>query len=221
MAQTQPTGANRKNRPAATRFYLVKTVQQTRSRVADKLDDYNQTYIARPLKNGRTWATKLKAAPRKTLSAWLDEGKTTITELNKESRSAMGGMIKDSRSFLTRAGKDPRQTLTDLVDDGRSMVKDLQTDTRERMDALKADTRSVLTGIGKDARLVVDEVVSGSRQALDRLPAKRKIEKEVRSRIRTLPARLNLPSRRDVQRLARQVSQLNEKVAALHRTTAR
>ena len=85
---------------------------------------------------------------------------------------------------------------------------------------LKAETRSFLEGIGKDARLVVDEVVSGSRQALDRIPGKQRIEKKVRSRIRTLPAQFNLPSKKDIDGLARRVGTLNKKVDALHRAVA-
>ena len=85
---------------------------------------------------------------------------------------------------------------------------------------LKADTRSVLEGIGQDARLVVDEAVSGGRQALDKVPGKQKIEKELRSRIQTLPAQFNLPSKKDIDGLSRRVSRLSKKVEALHQAVA-
>ncbi|MBC2736929.1 MAG: hypothetical protein HF981_21390, partial [Desulfobacteraceae bacterium] len=129
-------------------------------------------------------------------------------------------MIKDGKAFLTKAGKKPRQTLNDVLDDGKAKIEDLSEDTRSRMAELKAETRSFLEGIGKDARLVVDEVVSGSRQALDRIPGKQRIEKEVRSRIRTLPAQFNLPSKKDIDDLARRANRLNKKVEALQRAVA-
>jgi polyhydroxyalkanoate synthesis regulator phasin len=220
MAQAKPSGGTRKKRTAKTRFYVVKTVQETRSRVTEKLDDYSQAYITRPIDSGRALVTDLKAAPLKTLSAWLDDGKATITGLNKEARSTVGGMIKEGKAFLTQAGKAPRQTLTGVLDDGKAMIEELREETRDRVDALKADTQSLLTGIGKDARLVVDEVVSGGRQALDKVPGKLKLEKEVRSRIQTLPARFNLPSKGDIDGLARRVNRLNKKVDALHRAVA-
>jgi hypothetical protein len=166
MAQAKTSRGNRKKRTAKTRFYVVKTVQETRSRVTDKLEDYSQTYIEGPIKTGKALVRDLKKAPRKTLSAWIDDGKETIADLNKETRATVGGMIKDGKAFLTKAGKKPRQTLNDVLDEGKAKIEDLSEDTRNRMADLQADTRSFLDGIGKDARLVVDEVVSGSRQAV-------------------------------------------------------
>jgi len=166
MAQAKKSRGTRKKTAAKTRFYLVKTVQETRKRVSDKLEDYSQSYIERPIKNGKARVNDLKKAPRKTLSAWIDDGKETLADLNKETRQSVGDMIKDGRAFLTKAGKKPRQTLNDVLDDGKAKIEDLREDTRSRMAELKADTRSVLEGIGNDARLVVDEVVYGGRQTV-------------------------------------------------------
>ena len=148
MAQAKAKKGSKKKSTTKTRFYVVDTAQRIRRRVSDKLEDYNDTYITRPIKSGRSWVADLKKAPR------------------------------------------------------------------------KADARTLIKGIEKDARLVVDEVVSGGRQALDRVPVKRKIEKEVRVRIRRLPAQFNLPSKKDVDGLARRVGTLNKKVDALHRAVA-
>jgi hypothetical protein len=143
MAQAKTKKTGKKKSTARTRFYVVDTVQRTRRRVSDKLEDYNDTYITRPIQSGRDWVADLKA-----------------------------------------------------------------------------DTRSLLAGIGKDAQLVVDEVLTGGRRVLDKVPGKRTIEKAVRLRVRRLPARLNLPSKKDIDGLARRVGTLNKKVDALHRAVA-
>ncbi len=166
MAQAKKSRGTQKKTAAKTRFYLVKTVQETRERVTDKLEDYSQTYIERPIKTGKALVKDLKKAPRKTLATWIDDGKETMSDLNKETRASVSGMIKDGKAFLTKAGKKPRQTLNDVLDDGKAKIEDLSEDTRSRMAELKADTRSVLEGIGNDARLVVDEVVYGGRQTV-------------------------------------------------------
>lgn len=220
MAQAKTKKGSKKKNTAKTRFYVVNTVQRTRRRVSDKLEDYSDTYISRPIKSSKARVTDLRQAPRKTLSAWLDDGKATITDLNQETRSTVGGLIKDGKAFLTKAGKAPRQTLDGVLDDGKARIEDLREDARSRMEELKADTRSLLKGIGKDARLVVDEVVSGGRDVLDKVPGKQKLEKEVRVRIRKLPAQFNLPSKKDIDGLARRVGTLNKKVDALHRAVA-
>ena len=220
MAQAKTKKVSKKKSTAKTRFYVVNTVQRTRRRVSDKLEDYSDTYISGPIKSGKARVTDLRQAPHKTLSRWLDEGKEMITDLNQETRSTVGDMIKDGKAFLTKAGKAPRQTLNGVFDDGKSLVEDLRDDARSRMADLKADARSLIKGIEKDARLVVDEVVTGGRQAMDKVPGKRKIEKEVRARIRQLPSQFNLPSKKDIDGLACRVGTLNKKVDALHRAVA-
>ena len=220
MAQAKTQKGSKKKSTTKTRFYVVDTAQRARRRVSDKLEDYNDTYITRPIKSGRAWVADLKKAPRQTLEGLLDDGKEMITDLNEETRSTVGGLIKDGKAFLTKAGKAPRQTLNGVLDDGKTRMEDLQEETRSRMAAFKADTRSFIKGIGNDARLVVDEVVTGGRQALDKVTGNLKIEKAVRRQIRTLPAQFNLPSKKDIDGLARRVGALNKKVDALHRAVA-
>jgi polyhydroxyalkanoate synthesis regulator phasin len=220
MAQAKTKKGSKKKSTAKTRFYVVNTVQRTRRRVSDKLEDYSDTYITGPIKSGKARVTDLRQAPRKTLSGWFDEGKEMITDLNQETRSTVDDMIKEGKSFLTKAGKAPRKTLNGVFDDGKARIEDLLEDTRSRMADLKADARSLVKGIEKDARLVVDEVVTGGREVLDKVPGKQKLEKAVRIRIRRLPAQFNLPSKKDVDGLARRVGALNKKVDALHRAVA-
>jgi len=220
MAQVKTKKGSKKKSTAKPRFYVVDTAVKARRRVSDKLEDYSEAYIYRPIKSGRAWVADLKKAPRRTLEGLLEDGKAMITDLNEETRSTVGGMIKDGKAFLTKAGQAPRQTLGGVLDDGRSLIDDLRDDARSRMADLKADARSLIEGVGKDARLAVDEVVAGGRQALDKVPGKRKMEKEVRMRIRKLPARLNLPSKKDIDGLSRRVGALNKKVDALQRAVA-
>ena len=223
MAQATKTKRDSKGKStpkAKTRFYVVKTTRQAKKNLARRLDAYNQKFIYKPLGRGKTLACDFKKEPGKTIDDLFEDGKAYITDLNKETRSTVGGMIKDGNAFLSKAGKAPRQTLSGVLADGKSLIVDIREDTRERMDALKAETQSLLNGIGKDSRLAVDEVVTGGKHTLDKITGKLKIEKEVRSRIRTLPAQFNLPSKRDINGLARRVNRLNKKVDALHRAVA-
>lgn len=220
MAKVKTQKNSKKKRTAKTRFYVVNTVERTRRRLSDKLEDYSDTYISGPIRSGKSRVSELRQAPRKTLSGWLEEGKEMITDLNQETRTTVDKMIKDGKAFLTKAGKAPRQTFDEMFDDGKVWVDDLREDARSRMTDLQAEARSVLEGIGKDAQLVADEVIAGGRQVLDKVPGKQKIEKAVRIRMRMLPAQLNLPSKKDIDGLARRVSTLNKKVDALHRAVS-
>jgi polyhydroxyalkanoate synthesis regulator phasin len=220
MAKVKTQKNSKPKRTAKTRFYVVNTVERTRRRLSDKLEDYSDTYISGPIRSGKSRVSELRQAPRQTLSGWLDESKEMITDLNQETRTTVDKMIKAGKAFLSKAGKAPRQTFDEMVDDGKAWVDDLREDARSRMTDLQAETRSLLEGIGDDAQLVADEVISGGRQALDKIPGKQKIEKAVRIRMRRLPAQLNLPSKKDVDGLARRVGTLNKKVDAIQRAVA-
>jgi polyhydroxyalkanoate synthesis regulator phasin len=59
------------------------------------------------------------------------------------------------------------------------------------------------------------DVIDGGKKALDQVPGKQRIEKEIASRMKTMPARFNLPSKKDIDSLVSRVKQLNAKVDAL------
>ena len=203
---------------ASNRFYVVKTVQDAKTRLTQKLEDYNDKFIAQPLKTGKTFATDLKAEPRKTAAKLVDDGKARITDLNKETRTRIETLAKDGKAFLTKAGKEPRKTITSLVDDGKDLVEELRHNTQEKIEGLSIDLKIFREGVAKDTRMVIDEVIDSGNKALNRVSVKQRIEKEISSRMETIPAKFNLPSKQDVDGLVRRVKELNTKVTALSKT---
>ena len=222
MAQAEKTGKTRKKSTAntASRFYVVKTVQQARERVNGKLEEANQAYVSRPIKNGRAFVTDLQKAPRKTLGGLFDDGKELLTDLNEETRAKVGDMFKESKRFMNKAVKAPRKTLNEVWDDGKELIEEMREDARRRMEDLNNEYRSMLKGLGGDLRLVVDEVMAGGRKAVDKVPGKQTLEKEVNRWMRALPAQFNLPSKKDIDGLSRRVGTLNKKVESLQKTVA-
>ncbi len=203
---------------AKTRFYVVKTVQDARTRLTRKLEDVNDKFIAQPLKTGKTFATDLKAAPRKTAAKLMDDGKTRLADLDKETRTRLETAAKDGRAFLAKAGKDPRKTIGALMDDGKGRIEEFRENTREKIDGLSIDLKLLKEGVAKDTRLVIEDVIASGNKVLDRVSVKQRVEKEISSRVEAIPAKLNLPSKKDIDGLVRRVKELNTKVAALNRT---
>ncbi len=222
MAQAKTeNGSKTESAPKAnTRFYVVNKVQAARNDLTGKLEDYNLKYIVQPLKSSKTFVKDLKAEPRKIVVTLLDDGKAYITDLNKDAWNRVEGLAKDGQDFLSKAGKNPRETFTDLLDDGKEIVEDIRSNTREKIDDLTVDLKILKEGVEKDTRLVMEDIIDGSKNALDRLPGKQWIENEISNRAKAIPAIFNLPSRKDIERLTRQVKSLNTKVNKLSKTQA-
>lgn len=217
MTQSKTTKRTPKKGTAKTktRFYVLKTVQEARTRLTGSLEDYNRKYITQPLKSGKTLVEDLKADPRKMVVNLFDDGKERITDLNKDAWTRVDGLAQDGQAFLTKTGKNPLKTFNDLVDDGKELVENLRCSTRNKIDEIVVDLKIIKEGVEKDSRLVIADVVDGSKKALDHVPGKQRIEKEISSRMQAIPAAFNLPSKKDINGLVRRVKQLNAKVDAL------
>lgn len=212
--------AKKPSAEAKSRYYVLKTVQEVRTSLTGKLEAYNRKFVAQPLESGKSFVADLKAEPRKTVTNLMDDGKARVTDLNKEARTRIDGIKKEGHAFLTKAAKTPRETFSGLMDDGKSLVDDLRGSSRNKLEELIVDLKIVKEGVEKDTRLVWVDVINGSKKALDQVPGKRLIEKELSSRVEAIPAKFNLPSRKDIERLARQVKTLDTKVNKLSKAQA-
>ena len=222
MTQAKTKSGSRKKTPSKTktRYYVVKTFQEARTSLTDRLDDYNRKYITQPVETGKTFVEDLKAEPRKTVGNLFDDGKARITDLNKDAWSRVDDLAKNGQSFLTKAGKNPLKAFNALMDDGKELVQNMRSSTRDKFDELVVDLKLIKEGVEKDSRMVIDDVIDGSKKAIDHVPGKQRIEKEISSRMQAIPAAFDLPSKKDINALARQVKNLNTKVKKLSETHA-
>ena len=77
------------------------------------------------------------------------------------------------------------------------------------------DGKSIMKGIEKDARIVLDEMVDSGKKTLDNLPGKKKFQKKIEKRIKSVPLQFNLPTRKDIDRLMEKLESLNTKLDTL------
>ncbi len=219
MAQLKTKGGSRKNNAskANTRFYVVKTVQDARDDLAGKLKDYNREYIIQPLNVGKDFVQDLKAEPRNAVANLLNDGKVRIINLNKDAWKCAEGFAKDSQTFLTKSGKHPKETLNELVDDGKTLVEDIRCGIQDKVRDFSGDLKIVKKGIEKDVLQVISDVLDGSKKIIGHVTGKQMIEEEISSRMAAIPAKFNLPTRKDIDDLVRRVKHLNAKVDALNK----
>ena len=222
MAQAKTKRGSKKKSPSKTknRFYVVNALQEARTNLTGRLEDYNRNYVTEPIETGKTFVKDLKAEPRKTIVNLLDDSKARITDLNKDARRRVDGLAKDGQTFLTKAGKAPLKTINELMDEGKEQIDSLRSRTRDRLEELAVDLKVMREGVEKDSRMVIADVIDGGKKALDQVPGKQRIEKEISSRMQAIPAAFDLPSKKDIDALTRQIKNLNTKVNKLSKTSA-
>jgi polyhydroxyalkanoate synthesis regulator phasin/DNA-dependent RNA polymerase auxiliary subunit epsilon len=202
MAQTKTK--NRTRKKAASRYYVVRTIQDVRKNVTDRVENYHQEFIVDPIESGKEFVEDLRDDPRKALNNLVDDGRRVVGDLKKDTRKKVDGVVADGRKFYKKARKNPRKTFVSMLDDGRDFAEDLL-----------QDGKSVMKGIEKDARIALDEIVDGGRKALDNLPAKKKLQKKIEKRIKSVPVQFNLPTRKDMDMLMDRLESLNTKIDTL------
>jgi hypothetical protein len=167
MAQAKKSRPNQKKKTAQTRFYVVQTAQQTRKRVSDKLEDYNQSYIEKPIKNGKALVEDLKKAPRKTLNEVWDDGKARIDDLREDTQSRVADLKADTRSFIEGIGKDARLVVDEVVSGSRQAL-----DKVPGKQKLEKEVRSRINAFPAQLNLPSKKDIDGLVRRLDRLNKK-------------------------------------------------
>jgi len=71
--------------------------------------------------------------------------------------------------------------------------------------------------VEKDTRKIADGLVDNGKDFMDKIPLKKSIEEKINDGFEAVPARLNLPSKWEIQKLTSTMSALNKKVNALNK----
>lgn len=214
-----------KNKPRTTkktdsRFYIVNSVQNTKKNLTDKINGYNDTYVAKPIEKGKSLAVDLKKSPRETIESLVEDSKEKVTDLKDEAMTKFNGLVDDGMDLWEKARKDPRKTAQELLEDGKTRVQEMRNDGKEMINSVVDDTKAFLKGIESDARMVLNDIVDESKKRLDDFPGKKRLEKEINNRMAAIPASFNLPSKKDIEKLTQRVNQLKTKVDELGKTCA-
>ncbi len=175
-----------------SRFYIAKTINETKEKIENKVKTYNEKYVRKQVKNGREFITELKADPVKRIDDLID----------------------DSRDAIKKVRSDRMETLQRKVDTTKK-------DVRKKIKRINQETRTIYKGIGNDAKLIVEDLVALGKKNLDKLPMKKTIEKKISHGIDAIPSKLNIPSKEEIDNLVTGIDGVNKKVDALNKQYAK
>ncbi|MEN8244052.1 MAG: phasin family protein [Thermodesulfobacteriota bacterium] len=207
MAQKKTKRQTKKK--AVSRFYVVRSIQDARKNMTERVENYHQEFIKDPIQSGKDIVEDFRDDPRQAMDSLVDDSRKFVGDLKKDTKKKVNGVVADSRKLYKKARKNPRKTFDNMVDDGRDLAEDLL-----------EDGKSFMKGIEKDTRIVLDEMVDSGKKALSSLPGKKKFQKTLEKRMKSLPKQFNLPTRKDINLLKGRLENLNKKVDTLGKEIA-
>jgi hypothetical protein len=192
------TNSSRKTSPKkASRYYLVRTIDQAGNAVAESVDNTRQKLVVEPLTQSKALIADLRKAPRKTVTGWVNEGKDTIREMRTTATDRLGNALRGGEKAL----KNPRRTVAGIVEDGKTAWSDLKADGRKTIDGFTQSGRTLLQGLETDIRLVVSEAKEAGKTAAKKIDIRESVQDRLNQSMQRVPQVLNLPSRREIEAL--------------------
>ena len=119
--------------------------------------------------------------------------------------------FKAGKEFIDDVRKDPSKVFDGLVDDGRDFVKGVRKDAQKTVN----DGKKLVKDLSKDPRKGIDDFLDSGKKAFKKFPMVKTVEKKVHSGMKAVPSQLNLPSKKDLDKLTSSVKALNNKVEHL------
>ena len=116
--------------------------------------------------------------------------KTVKTRGEKYARNS----YETCKEFAEDMINDPGRTVTGVIDNGKEFVSDLKKDTRKK----------------------IKSIVKKGKKYRDEFPTMKTIENKISKRLKAVPARVNLASKQDIEKLIRSMEALNKKLDTLN-----
>ncbi len=199
-----------------SQFYVVRTAREAGENLTDKVKDYNEKYVNQPFKAGKEFIEDVRKDPRKVYDGLVDDGLDLVKGVRKDAQKT----VKDGKKLVKDLRKDPRKVLDDVVDDAKGYVGDVRKDVRKTMDGFVDNGKEFLEGVQNDARKVLDDFLDSGKKTIEKIPVVKTVEKKLNSSMKAVPSHLNLPSKKDIEKLTRSVKALNNKVDNLSKQYA-
>ena len=181
-----------------SQFHAVRAMKKNRDNWIETTKDYNEKYVLKPFETGMDFVEDLQKNPVKTLEGLLDDGKDFIKDVTKDPRKVFNGFVEDGKDFVEELRDDFRSAMDDFIDGGKGFYKGLQKDTRKAF----------------------EDIVDKGKNLTDKIPLVNTMEEGITKGLKSVPDRLNLPNKKDVETLAKTVKTLNRKINALSKAQA-
>ncbi len=187
-AQTKKT-----EKKVKSRFHAVQSLHKTRENLMETVKGYNEQYVTKPFKSSKDFVVDMKNNPQKTFE----------------------GLYKNGKEFVQDARKDPKKVWRNLTSEGKDLARDARKNFSKAVDNVLDGGKDFYAGVGKDTQSILDDLFNRGKKLADRIPGKKTLEKGLSKSLKSIPDRLNLPSKKDMEKLSKTVQTLNGKLNTL------
>ena len=199
-----------------SQFYVVRTAREAGDNLTDMVKDYNEKYLKKPFKAGKEFIEDVRKDPSKVFDGLVDDGRDFVKGVRKDAQKT----VNDGKKLVKDLSKDPRKVIDSFVDDAKEYVGDVRKDARKTLDGFVDNGKEFFEGAEKDARKVIDDFLDSGKKAFKKFPMVETVEKKVNSGLKAVPSQLNLPGKKDIEKLTSSVKALNNKVEHLSKQYA-
>ena len=187
----KPAKKTAKKRKA--QLHSLKAIRKNTDTWIETGKGYNEKYVLKPFETGKDFVEDMQKDPRKTIEGLIDDGKDFVKDVTKDPGKVFNGFIEDGKGFVEELRDDFRSGIDDFIDGGKGFYKGLQKDTRRAFEG----------------------IIDNAKKLTDKIPMVNTIEEGITKGLKSVPDRLNLPNKKDVESLAKTVKTLNRKINAL------
>ena len=193
IGKTTKRPAKKTVKKRKNQLHSLKAIRKTSANWIETGKDYNEKYVFKPFETSKDFVGEMQKDPLKTIEGLIDDGKDFIKDVTKDPRKVFDGFVEDGKDLVEELKEDFRSGIDDFIDGGKGVYKGLQKDTRQAFEGI----------VGK------------GRSLADKIPMINTIEEGITKGLKSVPDRLNLPNKKDVETLAKTVKTLNRKINAL------
>ncbi len=193
---TRATGKKTAKKESA--YHSVRSLRKAKEDWVSTVRDYNEKYFVKPFETGKDFVMSMKQDPSKTV----------------------GSLYEDGRGFIGNLRKDPQRVWENLMNDGKNLAQGTRKDFQKIVDNLVGGSRDVYSSVEKDTRRVVDDILDRGKKMTEWVPGRKRLEKEISRGLESIPNRLNLPSKKDMEKLSKTARTLNTRLNTLSKQYA-
>ena len=197
MAKTRKA-VKKMNKRTQRPLYTIKSIRKSADKWMETMNESVEKYVTKPFETGKAFVADLRDDPIRMVEGWY----------------------ADSKEFIGDVTKDPQKVFKEFVDNGKGFVEGVKKNFRTTMDDAVDSGNDLYNGMKKDSRKLFDDLVENGRKLTDKIPLMKKIEEGVGNTMQSIPEKLNLPNKKDMDDLSKAIKALNQRMNALGKQVA-
>jgi hypothetical protein len=192
------------------------TQQKSRTTRSAKASSRRQLQTVRALREARRKLGRTLAANRrKYLEQPLGQGARLLAQTWKDPFETARKTVDGVQGWVNRLRSEPQRSVQRQLQGGWRRAGEVGRDVYKTLDAVATGGYGVLGAISEDTRQAIDALTKGGRRSIEGFPAMAGLGRNLNRRLQAIPERLDLATKKDIQKLTQKVAALDAKMARL------